>query len=125
MWEDILRKDMVIELVNKFIFVETKEKTDEVTGKTKTTENVIFPRYHQLDCIRKVLADLKDNHTDLNYLIQHSAGSGKTNTIAWLSHRLSTLHDANEKQIFDTIIVVTDRCVVDNQLQKVKKQKGN
>ncbi|MCR5349374.1 MAG: DEAD/DEAH box helicase family protein [Acholeplasmatales bacterium] len=118
MWEDILRKDMVIELVNKFIFVESKEKTDEVTGKTKTTENVIFPRYHQLDCIRKVLADLKDNHTDLNYLIQHSAGSGKTNTIAWLAHRLVSLHDENDNVIFNNIVIATDRIVVDRQLQK-------
>lgn len=118
MWEDILKKDMVIELVNKFIFVETKEKTDEVTGKEKTTESIIFPRYHQLDCVRKVLADLKENKTDLNYLIQHSAGSGKTNTIAWLAHRLVSLHDDNDKVIFNNIVIVTDRIVVDRQLQK-------
>ena len=85
MWEDILTKETVLDLINKFIFIETKESTDELTGK--------------------------------NYLIQHSAGSGKTNSIAWLAHRLSSLHDAYNKIIYDNIIVVTDRIVVDRQLQ--------
>lgn len=68
--------------------------------------------------MRKAVAHVTENLSSCNYLVQHSAGSGKTNTIAWLSHRLSTLHDREEKQIFDTVIVVTDRCVVDSQLQK-------
>ncbi|MDY6369462.1 MAG: DEAD/DEAH box helicase family protein [Fibrobacter sp.] len=78
---------------------------------------MIFPRYHQLDCLRKILADVTENKSSFNYLIQHSAGSGKTNTIAWLSHRFSSLHDKDDKQIFDNIVVVTDRVVVDRQLQ--------
>ena len=116
MWEDILTKDTILDLISKFIFVEVKEKVDEETGKVKRSENLIFPRYHQLDVIRKILADVRKNGTAQNYLIQHSAGSGKTNSIAWLAHRLTSLHDANNKIIFDN--VVTDRVVVDRQLQK-------
>ena len=82
------------------------------------SERIIFPRYHQLDALRKIIADLKINHTDQNYLIEHSAGSGKTNTIAWLAHRLASLHDNDDHQIFDNIIIMTDRVVVDRQLQK-------
>ena len=118
MWEDILTKDTVLDLISKFIFIESKETEDELTGKKKTSENVIFPRYHQLDVIRKVLADVRENRTSQNYLIQHSAGSGKTNSIAWLAHRLTSLHDADNKIIFDNVIIVTDRVVVDRQLQK-------
>ena len=118
MWEDILTKDTVLDLMSKFIFIESKETEDELTGKKKTSENVIFPRYHQLDVIRKVLADVRENRTSQNYLIQHSAGSGKTNSIAWLAHRLTSLHDADNKIIFDNVIIVTDRVVVDRQLQK-------
>lgn len=117
MWEDILKKDTVIDLINRFIFLEIKEKEDELTGKKKVKEILIFPRYHQLDVIRKVLADVKENKTSQNYLIQHSAGSGKTNSIAWLAHRLTSLHDTDNKIIFDNIIIVTDRVVVDRQLQ--------
>ena len=118
MWEDILKKDTVLDLISKFIFVETKEKVDDLTGKTKSSENLIFPRYHQLDVIRKTLADVKENGTAQNYLIQHSAGSGKTNSIAWLAHRLTSLHDEDNKIIFNNVIIVTDRVVVDRQLQK-------
>ena len=118
MWEDILTKDTVLDLISKFIFVEVKEKVDDHTGKVKRSENLIFPRYHQLDVIRKLLADVRVNRTAQNYLIQHSAGSGKTNSIAWLAHRLTSLHDADNKIIFDNVIIVTDRVVVDRQLQK-------
>lgn len=117
MWEDALTKDSILELISKFIFVETKEKVDEATGKKKIKETVIFPRYHQRDVLHKILDDVYENGTAQNYLIQHSAGSGKTNSIAWLSYRLSSLHDANNKIIFDNIIIVTDRVVVDRQLQ--------
>ena len=102
--EDILTKDTVLDLISKFIFVEVKEKVDDHTGKVKRSENLIFPRYHQLDVIRKLLADVRVNRTAQNYLIQHSAGSGKTNSIAWLAHRLTSLHDADNKIIFDISI---------------------
>lgn len=117
MWEDILQKDTVLDLISRFIFIETKEETDELTGKKKTKEALIFPRYHQLDVIRKLIADVTVNKSSQNYLLQHSAGSGKTNEIAWLAHRLASLHDGDNKIIFDNIIIVTDRVVVDRQLQ--------
>lgn len=116
-WEDVLTKDSILELISKFIFLEVKEKEDEITGKKKVKENIIFPRFHQRDVLHKVLDDVYDNGTTQNYLIQHSAGSGKTNSIAWLAYRLSSLHDANNKIIFDNIVIVTDRVVVDRQLQ--------
>lgn len=117
MWDDILKKDTVIDLILEFIFIDRKEETDEVTGKKSVKEKLIFPRYHQLDIIRKTVADVKVNCSSQNYLIQHSAGSGKTNSIAWLAHRLSSLHDIHDKMIFDNIIICTDRVVVDRQLQ--------
>ncbi len=116
MWKEVLTKDSILELIKKFIFIERKEV--EEGEKTKIKETVIFPRYHQLDLIRKILADVAVNKTRLNYLIQHSAGSGKTNSIAWLAHRLVSLHDEANEVIYDTIIIVTDRVVVDRQLQK-------
>ncbi len=118
MWDDILTKDTILDLISKFIFIKTEEKENEKTGKIEVKESVIFPRYHQLDAVRKLLADVKENLTSLNYLIQHSAGSGKTNTIAWLAYRLATLHDDSNKVIFDNVIIMTDRVVVDRQLQK-------
>lgn len=118
MWEDVLTKDTMLELISKFIFIEVKEETDEITGKTRRKESLIFPRYHQLDCVRRLLADVRENRTSLNYLIQHSTGSGKTNTIAWLSHRLVSLHDADDQIVYDNIVIMTDRVVVDRQLQK-------
>jgi len=117
MWEDILTKDTILDLINKFIFIEVKESVDELTGKKRVKESIIFPRYHQLDVIRKVLSDVSENRTTQNYLIQHSAGSGKTNSIAWLAHRLTSLHDSDNKIIFDNIVIITDRIVVDRQLQ--------
>lgn len=118
MWDDILQKDSILEIISKFMFIETKEKKDDETGKIKIQESIIFPRYHQLDVIRKVLADVYVNKSSQNYLLQHSAGSGKTNEIAWLSYRLASLHDVSNKIIFDNIIICTDRVVVDRQLQK-------
>ena len=122
MWEDILTKDTLYDLIGKFIFVEKSEKKDKVTGKKRIVEHPIFPRYHQLRTIRKVVADLLENHTSQNYLIQHSAGSGKTKTIAWLAHRLASLHDLDNKQIFNNIVIITDKIVVDRQLQDAVKQ---
>ena len=118
MWEDVLRKDSIIELISKFIIHEIKEEEDEETGKKKIKENIIFPRFHQRDVLHKVLDDVYVNGSSQNYLIQHSAGSGKTYSIAWLAYRLSSLHDSDNKIIFDNIIIVTDRVVVDRQLQR-------
>ncbi|MFA6836900.1 MAG: DEAD/DEAH box helicase family protein [Fibrobacteraceae bacterium] len=121
MWEDVLKKDSLLELVNKFIFLEVKEDIDRDTGKKKRTENIIFPRFHQRDAVQKILADVYEYGTSQNYLIQHSAGSGKTKTIAWLAYRLSSFHNAQNKVIFDNILIVTDRVVVDRQLQAAIK----
>lgn len=117
MWKDILTKDSILELLSKFMFLEVKEKKDEITGKKSIKEKMIFPRFHQRDVIHQVLEEVYETGTTQNYLIQHSAGSGKTNSIAWLAYRLSSLHDVNNKIIFDNILIVTDRVVVDRQLQ--------
>lgn len=118
MWEDILSKDTIINLIHKFIFIEENNKEDPITGKIVTNQTVIFPRFHQLDLIRSIVADVIENRTSQNYLIQHSAGSGKTNSIAWLAHRLVSLHDSDNNIIYNTVIIITDRVVVDRQLQK-------
>lgn len=118
MWDNILQKDSVLEIISKFMFIEVAEEEDKKTGKKKVKETVIFPRYHQLDVLRKLLDDVRVNRTSQNYLLQHSAGSGKTKEIAWLAHRLASLHDSNDKIIFDNIIICTDRVVVDRQLQQ-------
>ena len=121
MWDNILQKDSVVEIITKFMFIDAKEKKDETTGKSSISESIVFPRHHQLDVLRKLLADVKENKTSNNYLLQHSAGSGKTNEIAWLAHRLASLHDDDNKIIFDNIIICTDRVVVDRQLQQAVK----
>ena len=121
MWEDVLQKDSILELISKFILLEVKEKEDENTGKKSIKENIISPRFHQRDVLHKVLNDVRENGTSQNYLIQHSAGSGKTYSIAWLAHRLASLHDEQNKIIFDNIVIITDRIVVDRQLQDAVK----
>lgn len=114
LWEEVLQADSLLEMLNNYIFTEEDEKTKEQT--------TIFPRYHQRDCVRELLKDVKKNGSGNNYLIQHSAGSGKSKTIAWLAHQLSNLFDDKQEPIFDSIIVITDRIVLDKQLQKQIKQ---
>ena len=116
-WEDILTKETISLLITHFIFVQYSEETDADTGNKIKKESLIFPRYHQLRAIRRIRADVKENLSERNYLIEHSAGSGKTNTIAWLSHILSQVHDNNNNGVFDTVLIITDRIVVDRQLQ--------
>ena len=115
LWLDVLTKDSILQLIESFIFFEI-DKNDH---KKKT---LIFPRYHQRRAVSRLLEDMKVNHTDSNYLIQHSAGSGKTNTIAWLAHSLVSLHDEQNQTIVDTVLIVTDRIVVDRQLQEAVKE---
>lgn len=105
LWRDLLKKESILQLIERFIFL-TPDKKD-----------IIFPRYQQRRAVNRILEDMRVNHTDRNYLIQHSAGSGKTNTIAWLAHSLVSLHDDENQNIVDTVLVVTDRIVVDRQLQ--------
>ncbi len=116
MWEEVLAKDSLLEIVHKFIYLEKREETLD-NADVKTKETLIFPRYHQLDCVRQILKSVKTEGPGHKYLVQHSAGSGKTNSITWLSHRLASLHDENNNIIFNGVIVVTDRKVLDQQLQ--------
>ena len=116
-WDDVLAFDSVIELLTKFVFVSRKEEYDQIRDKRVLRESVVFPRYHQRDALHRLLDSVATNGSSLNYLIQHSAGSGKTYTISWLAHRLSSLHGVDGAQVFDTVVVATDRKVVDRQLQ--------
>ncbi len=113
-WEAVLQPESVLELVGSFIFIEIDEETHK--------ETLIFPRYHQRQAVRKLLADVKTVGTGKNYLIQHSAGSGKSKSIAWLAHRLSSLFDEADKRIFDSVVVITDRRVLDSQMQNAVRQ---
>lgn len=116
LWEKVLKKEMFLEILYKYLHLEVKSEKDK-NGKTIPKEAIIFPRYHQLDVVSKLLKDVKENGSGKNYLIQHSAGSGKSNSIAWLAHRLSGLHNNEDEKIFTSVIVVTDRKVLDSQLQ--------
>ncbi|WP_205737064.1 type I restriction endonuclease subunit R [Acetobacterium paludosum] len=116
LWEKVLCKDQLMELLHKYMHLQ-KELIEDEKGKKTTKETMIFPRYHQLDVVTKLLGDVKANGAGKNYLIQHSAGSGKSNSIAWLAHRLAGLHNNGDEKIFQSIIVVTDRKVLDSQLQ--------
>lgn len=118
LWLDVMTKDSILQLIESFIFFEIDKKDP----KKKT---LIFPRYHQRRAVSRLLEDMRSSHTESNYLIQHSAGSGKTNTIAWLAHSLVSLHDEENNNIVDTVLIVTDRIVVDRQLQDAVKQIGH
>lgn len=120
-WEDVLSRDSLLEILDKFVYVQVDEEEDD-EGNVKTKETLVFPRYHQRDAVKKVLAHAKAFGSGQSYLIQHSAGSGKTNSISWLSHRLATLHNDENQSVFDGVIVVTDRKVLDKQLQKAVYQ---
>ncbi len=115
LWEAILPRDSWMEILAKFLHLQVEEFYIE--GKKAVKETMIFPRYHQLDVVRKLVADAKLHGVGKNYLIEHSAGSGKSNSIAWLAYRLGSLHNANDDKVYDSIIVVTDRNVLDQQLQ--------
>jgi type I restriction enzyme R subunit len=114
-WEEVLQVHSWLEIIGRFIHLQ--KESYRVDGKLYAKETMIFPRYHQLDVVRKLALDTKTNSTGKNYLVQHSAGSGKSNSIAWLAYRLSNLYDVKDKKIFDSVVVVTDRNVLDQQLQ--------
>ena len=108
LWEQIWKRDSWLDILGRFLHVANSGKQ----------ESLIFPRYHQVDAVRKLVADARAARTGKNYLVWHSAGSGKSNSIAWLAHRLSSLHDAQDRKVFDSVIVITDRLVLDKQLQE-------
>ena len=119
-WENVLQKDKLMDILQKFISYEKTEKKEVMPdGSTniKKTEKIIFPRYHQLDVVRELVRHVRENGPGHNYLIQHSAGSGKSNSIAWTAYRMASLHDSNNEAVYDSVIVVTDRRVLDQQLQ--------
>jgi type I restriction enzyme R subunit len=114
LWEEVWQRDSFLDIIGRFMHLTSEEK--QVAGKVVTKETVIFPRYHQLDAVRKMEAAAREEGPGSSYLVQHSAGSGKSNSIAWLAYRLSELHK-DDKKVFHSVIVVTDRRVLDKQLQ--------
>ena len=124
LWDEVLRADSLLDILQRFMHLDIGERTVETAQGKRTVrrEAMIFPRYHQLDAVRKLTAHARAHGSGRNYLIQHSAGSGKSNSIAWLAHRLAGLHDANDAKVFDSVIVITDRRVLDQQLQNTVYQ---
>ncbi|MFL0797834.1 MAG: putative DNA binding domain-containing protein [Cellvibrionaceae bacterium] len=120
LWEQVLQRDSLLDIISRFMHLQKDDKKILKDGAIKkiTKELMIFPRYHQLDVVRRLIAHSKDNGAGRNYLVQHSAGSGKSNSIAWLAHRLSSLHSEADEKIFHSVIVITDRKVLDQQLQE-------
>ncbi|MBS1819900.1 MAG: type I restriction endonuclease subunit R, partial [Acidobacteria bacterium] len=116
LWEEVLARDSLLDLLARFLHLQVDEKRDE-QGRKVRVEQLVFPRYHQLDAVRLLVEAARVEGPGHNYLVEHSAGSGKSNTIAWLTHRLASLHDAGNARVFDSVIVVTDRVVLDQQLQ--------
>lgn len=119
LWDEVLHADSLLDILQRFMHLDVSERViDTPAGKrTVRRERMIFPRYHQLDAVRKLVGHARDHGSGRNYLIQHSAGSGKSNSIAWLAHRLASLHDARDEKVFHSVIVITDRLVLDQQLQ--------
>lgn len=122
LWRDVFARDQWLDILGKFVHYETAKTKDASTGKLTEHKALIFPRFHQLDAVTKLVAASRDDGPGQRYLVQHSAGSGKTRTIAWAAHRLATLFDAHGAKVFDTVVVVTDRKVLDDQLQEAIKQ---
>ncbi|OFO67864.1 restriction endonuclease subunit R [Neisseria sp. HMSC065C04] len=124
LWREVLRKDSLMELIGRFLHLSREERKIRTDSGFRyiTSESMIFPRFHQLDAVRKLITHTKTHGAGKNYLIQHSAGSGKSNTIAWLAHHLASLHNAEDEKIFNSVIIVTDRVVLDRQLQETVAQ---
>ncbi|MHB8310173.1 type I restriction endonuclease subunit R [Metallibacterium sp.] len=116
LWEEALQRDSLLDLLARFLHLDVQEKMTE-DGRKVRKESLIFPRYHQLQAVRQMVTSAAMEGVGHNYLIEHSAGSGKSNTIAWLAHRLSSLHNARDERLFDSVVVITDRVVLDRQLQ--------
>jgi type I restriction enzyme R subunit len=116
LWEEVFQRDNWIHILSDFVHLERAEKIDP-TGKKTLTERMVFPRYHQWDAVRKLVEVSRTEKAGHRYLIQHSAGSGKSNSIAWLAHHLSGLHDEHDDSVYDAVLVITDRTVLDKQLR--------
>ena len=122
LWERVLQRDAWLHIIGKMMHLEHSESTDPITGEVTKNSVLLFPRFHQWDLVTNLLATVAVEGPGNNYLVQHSAGSGKTNSIAWTAHGLATLHDAQNEKVFDSVIVVTDRTVLDDQLQRAIKE---
>ena len=110
LWEEVLSRDSLMDILARFIHLQVTEK--RVGGNVVKKESMIFPRYHQLTCVRSLIAASQKEGAGNNYLVQHSAGSGKSNSIAWLAHRLSSLHNDKDEKVFSSVVVITDRIVL-------------
>jgi type I restriction enzyme, R subunit len=115
LWQEVWQRDSFLDILGRFVHLEVEEQ--KIDGKALTKESLVFPRYHQLDAVRKLEAAARADGAGKSYLVQHSAGSGKSNSIAWLAHRLSNLHDDKDERVFESVVVITDRKVLDQQLQ--------
>jgi type I restriction enzyme R subunit len=116
LWGEVLARNSLLDLLARFLHLQVEDRrTDD--GRRVRKETLVFPRYHQLQAVRALVEAARTEGTGHNYLIEHSAGSGKSNTIAWLAHRLASLHDAKNQKVFDSVLVITDRLVLDQQLQ--------
>lgn len=122
LWQDVWSRDVWLDILGNFLHLEVKDFEDPQSGKKATRETLIFPRFHQLDAVLQLVRAAAEEGVGQMYLVQHSAGSGKSNSIAWSAHRLANLHDADDKKVFDSVIVITDRKVLDRQLQETISQ---
>ncbi|TWH23285.1 type I restriction enzyme R subunit [Rhodococcus rhodochrous J45] len=122
LWETILQRDTWLDILGRFMHLQITEKIDRVSGKKSRRQTMLFPRFHQWEAVTKLIDAARTEGPGHRYLIQHSAGSGKTNSISWLAHRLSVLHDEESSAVFDSVIVITDRNVLDAQLQEAIRQ---
>jgi len=127
-WEEVLQRDNWLQLLGSFVHLQVETDVDPDTGRKTRTEKILFPRYHQWRAVSRLVEVARTEGPGHRYLIQHSAGSGKTNSISWLAHRLSQLHDEQNNRVFETVVVVTDRTALDKQLQdaiaQFEKQAG-
>lgn len=121
LWERVWEKRAWLNIIGQLMIVETKEEWDVATGTSLRRTSMLFPRFHQWEAVTNIAAAIEDEGVGQRYLIEHSAGSGKTNTIAWTAHRLARLH-VNDQKVFDSVIVVVDRTVLDGQLQDAIRQ---
>jgi len=122
LWEKVLDRDNWLMILGKFCHVETRKSRDPISGALSKSTTLLFPRYHQWEAVTQMVTHARAHGAGHKYLIQHSAGSGKTNSIAWTAHRLARLFDDDDHKVFDTVIVVTDRTVLDDQLQVAVRQ---
>ena len=125
LWERVLQRDSWLNILGALMITRHEEDVDPISGKRTKKSTILFPRFHQWEAVTSLVDAVRIEGPGKKYLIQHSAGSGKTNSIAWTAHRLARLHDAGNAKIFDTVLVVTDRTVLDDQLQAAVRQVDN